>query len=227
MTNSLWVALHISERQSYLIFSYDKQRVSGIAHFLKGSSLITLYPWSTVCEWHCTFSERQQSHCTFSWLIASEWHGTFFWKIISSHVFLWPTGSKWHCTFCGRASHHMLSYDQQDVSEIAHLVRGRLMTWPTASKWHCTSCERQFHDMFSYDQQSVSDIAHFVPKCILITSFPMTNRRWVALHICERQSHHIYTFCEWQSHHMFSYRKQEVSIVHFVFLTFLPINNSL
>jgi len=56
-----------------------------------------------------------------------------------------------------------------------------------------------------YDQQGVS-IAHFVKGC-LITSFLMTNRKWVALHMMyERKSNHI-----------FSYGQQEVSdIAHFV-----------
>ena len=93
------------------------------------------------------------------------------------------------------------------MSHIAHIVKGSLITsfpatnrewvtlhtlweaiwshhflWPTASVWHCVFCERQSHHIFSYDKQLVSDIAHSV-KGSLITSFPMTNSKWVTLHI--------------------------------------------
>ena len=54
-------------------------------------------------------------------------------------------------------SHHIFSYDQQDVSNIAHFVKGSLIT------------------SVSHDEQAVSDIAHFV-KGILKTSFAMINR---------------------------------------------------
>jgi len=133
------------------------------------------------------------------------------WKSVSSHLFLWPTASQWHCKFCERQPHHILSYDQQAVSDIAHYVNNSLITslpmtnslwvtlhilwkvvlshiflWPTASEWHYMFCERQLqsHHIFSYDsQQQVSDVAHSVKD----------------------------------SHHIFSYDQQEVSdIVHFV-----------
>ncbi len=119
------------------------------------------------------------------------------WKAVSSHLFLWPTGCEWHCTFYDRQSHHIFSYDQQQVSYIVHFVKSslnasfpmtnskwvtldvllkatvssHLFQWPTVCEWHCTF----WHYIFSHDQQGVSDIhAHFV-KGSLITSFPMTN----------------------------------------------------
>ena len=151
-------------------------------------------------------------------------------------------GSEWHFTFCERQSDHIFSYHQQRVR--LHIlwksVWSHLFQWPTASGWHYTFCERQSHHIFSYDQQQVSDIAHFV-KGSLITSFPMTNREWVTLHILWKTvSSHLFlwpTACEWhctvcerQSHHIFSYDQQEVSdTAHFVKgspITYFPMTNS-
>ena len=131
--NRKWVTLHICKRQSHHIFSYD-QRVS--AHFVK-SSLITSFPvtnrlWVTL---------------------------HILWKAVSSHLSLWPTVCECCCTFCERQSHHICSYDQQQVSDIVHSVKGSLIMtnrkwvtlhilwkavsshlflWPTASEWYCT-----------------------------------------------------------------------------------------
>ena len=180
MTNSEWVTWHIWERQFHHIFSYDQQRVSDIAHFVKGCLIASFL------------------------MINREWVTLYIWaKAVTSHLFLWPTGSEWHCTFCERQSHHIFSYDQQFVSDIEHFVIYSLITsfpmtnskwvtlhlllkavslhpflWPTASEqWHCTSCERQSHHIFYYDQQFVSGIAQ--SHCI----FPMINSLWVTLHI--------------------------------------------
>ena len=144
------------------------------------------------------------------------------WKLISSHLFLWPTGSKWHCIFCERQSHHIFSYDQQPVSDIAY-VSSHLFLWPTASEWHCKFCKRQSHHIFpydywtasewhfafcessshhifSYDQQLVSDIAHFV-KDSFITSFPMANSLWVTLH-CSLITSSLMTNSLWVTLHI-------------------------
>jgi len=76
--------------------------------------------------------------------------------------------------------------------------------WPTGSEWDCTFCERQSHDshhIFSYDQQKVSEIVALFVKGSLITSFPMTNRKWVRLHIVWKAvSSHLFlwpTASEW------------------------------
>ena len=188
------------------------------------------------------------------------------WKAVWSHLFLWPTASEWHRTFCERRSDHTFSYDQQQVGDIAHLVKEGLITsfpmtnrewvtlhivwktvwshlflWPTGCEWHCTFCERRSDHIFSYDQQLVSDIAHVV-KDSLITSFPMTNSKWVTLHILWKKVwSHLFlwptgsewrcTLCERQSDHIFSYDQQVVSdIAHFVkgsLITSFPMTNSL
>ena len=54
----------------------------------------------------------------------------------------------------------MFYYDQQEVSDIAHFLKGS-------------------HNIFFYDQQEVSDIAHFM-KSSLVTSL---HSLWVTLHI--------------------------------------------
>ena len=144
------------------------------------------------------------------------------WKAVSSHFFLHPTASEWHFTFCEWQSHHIFSYEQQVVSDIAHIVTGcliasfpmtnrlwvtlhilwrivssHLFLWPSGSEWHWTFCDWQSHHIFSYDQ---------------------TACQW----------HH--TFCERQSHHIFSYDQQVVSdIEHFVkgsLITSVPMTNS-
>ena len=102
-----------------------------------------------------------------------------------------------------------LFYDQQFVSDIAQFVKAGLITpfplinreWvrlvillrtvsshlcllSTGGKGHCLLCEGQSHHICFYDQQEVSgpDIAHVV-KGSLITSYPVTNSKWVTLHI--------------------------------------------
>ena len=154
----------------------------------------------------CTFCERQSPHIHFSW----------------------PTGCEWHCTFCDeRQSHHIFYYDQQLVSDSAHVVKGSLITFfllPTASEfhdtfcerdhifttlvaceWHCTFCEGHTHHISSYNQQLVSDIVHFVEGS-LISSF-----------LIKKQVSDIAHFCERGSHDIFSYDQQVVSdIAHFV-----------
>ena len=196
--------LHILWKQSHHNFSYDQQYVSDIAHFVKGS-LITSFPitnslWATL---------------------------HILWKVASSHLCLQLTGSEWHCTFSERQSHHIFSYDQQQVSDTVHFVKAASLCfwWPTVCEWHCTFCERQSHHIFflrptvcewhstfckrqshhffSYNQQAVSMTALYM-KGSLIISFPMTNSKWVTLHILGRQSSHIFNFpwpkaCEWQS----------------------------
>ncbi len=226
MANSMWVTL--------------------CKYFWKAVLCIFFWKWLTGCKQHWRFFWKAvSSHLTSFPMSNREWVTLhILWKAVSSHLFLWPTASEWHYTFCERQSHHIFSYDQQRVSDIGHFVKGSLITsfpmtnslwvtlyilwkavswsshhflWPTACEWHYTFCERQSHDhhIFSYDQQPVSDIANFV-KGSLITSFPMTNRLWVTLHILWKAvSSHLFlwptgsewhcTFCERQSHHIFSY----------------------
>ncbi len=165
-----------------------------------GKAIISshFFPWPTVCEWHCTFCERH-----------------------SHHIYSKQKASEWHCTFCERQSHYIFSYDEQGVSNIAHLWKVSFL-WPIASQWQCTFCDspdRQSHpsqqhvshtahfvkgslitSFFSYyHQQQVSDIAHFA-KSTLITSFHITVSQWHCT-FSERQSHYILSYyatvCEW------------------------------
>ena len=233
MTNRLWVTLHIlwkaasshlslwpigsewhctfCERQSHHIFSYDLQRVSDIAHFVKGIS-ITSFPmtnrkWVTLhMQSHHIFSYDQQrvsdiAHFVKGSLITSfpmtnsgcKWHFAHLWKAVSWHLLLWPTASECCCTFCERQPHHIFSYDQQQVSDIAHFVKGSLITsflWQTGSEWHCTFCERQSH-ISTYDQQEVSDIAHSVKGISSHLFLWLTACEWHCI-FCKRLSHHIF-----------------------------------
>jgi len=179
MTNRKWVA-HLWKVVS-LHFPYDQQDVSDIALFVKGNLIksipITNRKWVTL---HILWKALNTSFP----MTNREWVALYIlWKAVSSNFshhkqevsdisyfvkssltfFLLTTGSEQHCTFCKRQCHHIFSYDQQLVSDIAHL-------------W------RQSHHIFSFDQQGVSHIAHFVTGS-LITSFPMTNSLCVILHI--------------------------------------------
>ena len=82
-----------------------------------------------------------------------------------------------------------------------------LFIWPIECLWHCTFYEWHSHDMVPSDQQVVSEIAHFV-KDSLITTFLMTIRMWVTMHILWRAV---------QFYHIFLYEQQGVSeIAHFM-----------
>ena len=123
---------------------------------------------------------------------------------------------------------------------LSKAVWSHLFLWPTASEWYCKFCERQSDHIFSYGQQEVSGITHFV-KGSLITSFPMTNSLWVALHILWKTvSSHLFlwptgsewhcTFCKRQCHDIFSYDQQQASdIAYFVkgsIIISFPMTNS-
>ena len=239
MINRRWVTLHIlwkavssylflwptggewhcifCERQSHHIFSYDQQRVSDIVYFVKGS-LITSFPMTNS-----------------GWVTLH-----ILWKAVSSHLSLWPTGGEWHCIFCERQSHHIFSYDQQWVSDIAHFVKGSLITsFPkTNSVWVTLHILWKAVSLHPFLWPTVCEW-HFV-KGSLITSFPMTNSQWVKLHILwKAASSYLFlwptagewhcTFCARQSHHIISYDQQRVSdIAHFVkgsLITSFPMTN--
>jgi len=183
------------------------------------------------------------------------------WKAVFSYDQQFVSNNDW--IFCERSL--ITPYYWQLVSDIAHFLKDSLITsfpmttslwvtshilwkagsshlflWSTASEWCCTFCERWSHHFF-YDQQGVSELAHFL-KGSLITSFPMTNSKWVTLHILwNAVSSHLFlwptaseqwhcTFCERQFHHIFSYNQQQVSdIAHFVkvsLITSFPMTNS-
>ena len=194
-------------RHSHHISSYDQQKVSDIAHFVKCSIITSDFPMTNRMQW------------------ATSLH--ILWKAVLSHLLLWPTACEWHCTFCKSQSHHLFSCGQQRVCGIIKFMKGSLITsftinrqcvtlytlwkavssplfiwptecewhhilwksvssplflWPTGSVWHYTLCEMQSHHIFYYDQQGVCDIMHFV-KGSLITSSHITNSEWVTVHI--------------------------------------------
>ena len=132
--------------------------MSNIANFVKGS-LITCFAINS------------------KWVTLHIW-----WKAVSSHLLLWPTVCEWHCMFWKGN----LFYDKQDVSDILHIlgkvVSSHLLLWPTVCEWHCIFCERQSPHLFLWPTVGEWHIARFV-KGSLIRSFPMTNRKWVTLHI--------------------------------------------
>ena len=135
------MTLHILWK-SHHIFSYDQQDVSHMIADSVNGSLITSFPTTNSL-----------------WVILQ-----ILWKTVSSDFFLWQTGGGWHCTFSERQFHHVFSYNQQEVSDIAHLqkvVSVHLFLWPTACEWHCTD---------------------FVNGSF-ITSFPLTNSLWVTSQI--------------------------------------------
>ena len=142
----------LCERQSDQIFSYDQQQVSDTAHCVK-SSLSRSFPIWTNSKW----VTLQILWKTVSWHLSyDQWQG------VSGIAPLWK-------------SHHILSYDQQIVSVIAHCVNGSLIAFfpmtnslwvtlqilwkavsshlflsSTGSEWHCTFCERHSQHVFSY-----------------------------------------------------------------------------
>ena len=206
-------------RQCHDIFSCDQQQVCDVAPFVKGRTITSfpmtnrewvtlhilwnmvsshLFLWQTACEWHLW---KAVSWHIFLWPTESECHCTFLWMTVSPNVSPWPTGSKWHCTFCEGQSHHVFSYDQQIVSDVAHFVEGSLITcflitirqWVTFS--HFVKGSLISHDIhFSHGQQpqAVSVIAHFVKGSLMISfSYGQQPVSFIA-HCCEWQSHDIF-----------------------------------
>ena len=254
ITNREWVTLHILWKA---VSSYHQQQVSDFAHFVKQSHHIFSYDQQRVSD---------LAHSVNSILITSfpmtnrlwvTWH--ILWNAVSSHLFLLLTESEWHCTFvkcslttsfpmtnsmwvtlCERwESHHIFSYDQQYVSDIAHFVKHSLMpSFPVTNRgWvHCTFCKGSLITSFPMTNRLWVAL-HFV-KHSLIASFPMTNSLWVTLHILSNTvSSHLFllpTACEWHctfcERYIFSYHQQEVSdIAHFVkgsLITYFPTTKS-
>ncbi len=201
MTNSLWVTLHIIANvvKGNLITSFPMNNSKWVAlHIWWKAAWSHLFIWPTGSEPHCTVYERQSHHHIFSYeqKVSDAAH---FAKC--SHITSLPmtNGRVWVTSHICES----LSYDQQEVSDIAHFVKGSLITpfpiinrkWVTSHiLWKAVSSHPFLHLQLvsdiayllkccvSYDQQMVSDIGHFV-KANLRTSWPMTNSKWVTLHI--------------------------------------------
>ena len=173
------------EQHSDHIFCNNWQLVSDIAHCVKGS-LITSVPM-TNSKWvtlHMLWKAVSSHHSYGKQGVSGIVHLV---KAVSSHFFPLIKQYVSHITHLVKGTHHIISYDQKLVSDIEHFIKGRavsshLFLWPIGSEWHYTLCEWQSCDTFFYYQQPVSDIAHCV-KGSSITSFPMTNSKWVTLHI--------------------------------------------
>ena len=127
-------------------------------------------------------------------------------KAVSWHLFLWPTVCEWHSTCWERQSHHILSYEQQFVSELVHCVQAihHIFSYDQQSVSDIPHFGESHH-IFSYDQQFVCDIANSVKGSLTHLFIWSTGCKWHC------------TLCEPQSHHIFSYNQQSVSdIAHFV-----------
>ena len=173
------IAHHCSERQSHHIVFYYQQRVSDIAHFIKGTHITSCLKTNSL------------------WVTLH-----ILWKAVPSHLFPCPTECKWHCTsnegslfisfpminrkwvtlhILWKAVHHIFLHDWQLVSDILWKVASlHLFLWPMAgSEWYCTVCEWEFHHFFSYDQ---------------------TASEWYCT-LCDRECHLLiwWTVCEWHS----------------------------
>ena len=238
MTNRKWVIF--CGMQFNQIISYDQQRVSDIAQFVKGSFITYQQPVSVIAH------SVEGSHTTSFPMTSGNYLSVILhilWKAVSWHLFLWQTASEWHCAFCEKAvSWHLFLWPTASWVMLHilwkavswHLFLNRLwMTfhilwkavswhlflWPTDCEWHSTFCEDS-----------------------LMTSFPITNRLWVTLHILWKElSWHLFlwptdcegycTFSERQSLHIFPYNQQGVSdISHVVqgsLITSFAMTNSL
>ena len=150
------------ELVSHLIFSYDRQGVSNIAHVVKGC-LITSLPmsnrlWVTLhiqaLSSLLCLTDRKQ--VTFAHFVKG--------SLITSLV--WPTGSEWCGTFYER---HTTSISM------------------TNSLWVTLHILQKLSHHISCNQQGVSDIDHFGKGC-LITPFSIIDSLWVTLHIVVKGS---------------------------------------
>jgi hypothetical protein len=135
----------------------------------------------------------------------------------------------------------MFSYDHQDVSDIAHFVKGSLMTfslWPPASEWHYIFCEMHFHHCFPLDNSMWVRLDMWKPvSSHLFLWSTVCKWHWtfvtgslINVFLCPTGSEWHWTFWERQSHHMFSHDQQLVcDIGHFVkgcLITCFPMTNS-
>ena len=162
MTNRMWVTLHIMLQGNLTIFCPMTNRmwVTQTLHTFLKSSLIASFcmtnrKWVTLCN----FLGNLISCCSMTnrkWVtLHTFWTG----NLITSCP--WLTGCGWDYTFSARQSDHILSYDQKDVSDIAHC---------SERQSEVTPCPMDI---------SLWVTLHTFMKGYLISSCPMTNRKWV------------------------------------------------
>ena len=164
MTNRLWVTWYIavkgslitsiclwptvgewhwnvSECQSHHILSHDHQRVSDIAHCMRGN-LITTYPvmnrkWGKWASLHIFWVEMPHI-CPMTKSLWVRLHIFVRGNLISSYFM---TNRMWvtlHIFSVAMSSH--LCYDQQLVGDLAHFSKRQChySSCPPESEWHCT-----------------------------------------------------------------------------------------
>ena len=182
ISNSEWVTLHILWNSLMTLLPMTNSKWVALHFLWNAVSSHCLFLWPTGSEWHCSFHERQPAPMT-----NSLWVHCSFCERLSPH--LWPTDSEWQ--FCKRCSHHILFYDQQQVSEIVAPVNGSFILSSSIanSRWAtklCTVVKHSLISAFPVKKQRVSDIAQWLfwfLKHSLITHFPITHRKQVMLHI--------------------------------------------
>ena len=208
MTNKLWVSCFISLPGCLInhVLSHDHQGVSNTALFLcqaQAVSSIMSHPM-TNRVW-VTFLCQTVSSITSHPITNRVWvhHFRCLCQVVSSIMSHPMTNRMWVTLldFCARQN-HVSSHDQQVVSDcfifcwamssIMSMTNRWWVTalqyvfarhfnipWPTDCKSYKVST-MQFWHLSSCDQQSVSDIQ---PN-LTVTSLNMTNRLWVARHLC-------------------------------------------
>ena len=95
----------LDERQSHHIFSYHQleQKVSDIAHFVKGSLITTSFPIINSLWVILHILWKTASSHLFLLPTGCEWYSMhILWKVVSLHLCPSTTGSEWHCTFYER-----------------------------------------------------------------------------------------------------------------------------
>ena len=151
-------------------------------------SLITYNPISTGGKWYCCFCQALIQLYLIPWHTASDWHYTFIYQ--QSHLTHVNRMLVTLPLLCAKGSHHILSHDQQFVSDTA------LLWWS--------------HHLSFHDQQEVSD-THFSYQAVLLHLIPwqtgsekqctdflsdischMIGSKWVTLPVLSaKQSYHL------------------------------------
>ncbi len=201
MTNSLWVTLHICERQTHHIFPITNRLwvilhtlwkvvsllwptgSEDIAHFVKGSLITPLHMTNSM--WVTLHILWMALSLDLSYVQQFVGDITHFCEMPSHYIFSYQR----QVSDAESAVSSHFFYDQQGVSDIAYLwtaVSSHLSLWPTACEWHC-----------------------ILVNSSLITYFPMTNSLWV---IFDLHSQHTpidkwliyYYIRKWACCHVFS-----------------------
>ena len=160
ITNSKWVTLHILQKALS-------------SHFIL---------WWAASEQHCTFCERQLI-TSFPMTNSKRVTLHILWMAVSSHHLLLLTACEWHHLMNG--TNHIVLYNQQLVSHIAHFVTGSLIF---SYDWQlvCNITHLwKAHHTFSYHQQRVCDIVLWKAVSSHLSFLPTASEPWHCA-FCER-----------------------------------------